>query len=72
MSLRNLTVLAGRKYLIKNFYAKVAQSDIDLVGKEFNHSLALSFSEKENNLSLIASSGTLLTLNILQDRKSVV
>ena len=57
ISLRNLTVLAGEKYLAKFFYAKVAQSDINPAGKEFNHSLTLSFKEKGNNLSLMASSG---------------
>ena len=64
ISLRNLTVLAGGKYLSQKFCAKVAQSNIDPTGKEFNHSLALSFKEKGNNLSLMASSRTSLTLNI--------
>ena len=64
ISLRNLTVLAGGKYLARNFCTKVAQSNIDPAGKEFNYSLALSFREKGNNLNLIASLGTPLTLNI--------
>ena len=61
ISLRNLTVLPRGKYLARNFCAKVAQSDIDPAGKEFNYSLALSFKEKGNNLSLMASSETSLT-----------
>ena len=64
--MRNLTGLAGGKYLVRNFYAKVAQLVIDPTSKEFNHFLALSFREKRNNLSLMASSRTPLTLNISQ------
>ena len=58
ISLRNLTVLPGEKYLARNFCAKVAQSDIDPAGKEFNHSLVLSFKEKGNYLSQMTLSGT--------------
>ena len=60
----SLIVLVGGKYLARNFCVKVAQLVIDPTVKEFNHSLALSFREKGNNLSLMASSGTSLTLNV--------
>ena len=66
MSFFILIVLASEKYLAKNLSANTSHVMSNLTGKEFNQLLALFFKEKENSLSLMASSVTPLCLNVSQ------
>lgn len=58
----NLAVLAGEKYLAKNFCASASQ--IVPGAREFNNIFALSLREKGNNLRQMASSVIPICLNV--------
>ena len=64
MSFLNLTILVGGKYLDKKICAKSFYVVIKPAGRELSHSFALSFKEKGNNLSRIASLLTPLCLKV--------
>jgi hypothetical protein len=60
------TVFVGGKYFAKNASANWSQVVMVPIVKDCNHALALPANENGNNLSLMASSVTPLTLRVLQ------
>lgn len=61
--IRTIVLLNG-KYLARNAFLKSFQMVIELAGRESNHNLALSMSEKGNKHNHIASGATPLDFNV--------